>query len=288
MITGAGRQILDKQQKLQARQELQGHLELVALLQARLNDYQPGTPSGLENLIELFLTHPLQAPHWRQLARSGQILLRRDRAGAALASEVDTFLAQVAELLIPVEIKPPPPYRDYSHQARQAASLVCPQDTGFGGARSAIRVDPHLWRSPQPSQEDLAHLQERGLKLVVNLREENPVSHTHCGQLGLDYHYLPVPDQKVPRLDQVLEFLRVVQERGPALVHCWAGRGRTGIFVACYRIWRGVEPEQALGQTDSEGLNRGMRDHQREWVRAHALSILSHPADPGHRHRTLD
>ncbi len=127
-----------------------------------------------------------------------------------------------------------------------------------------LKVDPWLYRSPQPRAEALQEIQR-----VVNLREESELSKTMCQQLGLSYLWLPVPDMQTPELGQVLQFLQLFQEPQTTLVHCYAGQGRTGLFVACYRIWRGMEVELAIATTDQEIGSRGMRPHQPGWVREH-------------------
>lgn len=139
---------------------------------------------------------------------------------------------------------------------------------------SHVQVDAGLFRSPQPRLTALEHLKsQHGLTGVVNLREESQDSQALCAQAGLDYHWIPVEDMQVPRVEQVQEFLERVTS-GVTLVHCWAGQGRTGLFVACYRIARGWEVTAAIEGTDQEIYSRGMREGQREWVRHWASAIL--------------
>ena len=138
----------------------------------------------------------------------------------------------------------------------------------------AVQVDEWLWRSPQPRRGlGIEELRARGVTAICNLREESRESERYCHELGLAYHYIPVPDMSVPRLSQVQEFLDIFLGTTRCLVHCWAGQGRTGLFVACYRIARGMEAEEAVALTDKEIRARGMRPHQRQWVleRAHLL-----------------
>ncbi len=268
MTSQAARRIIAKQQLLDARLELHKDAGLLDLLQTRLGQYLPGDVASLGRLVEVFAAHSLYAERWRELGRVGGALLERDVRGEARADEVDAYLAGCADLLVPVDPKDVPAYRD-------ATPVPVP----------ARKVDAWLYRSAQPRENDLAEVLSMGVKLVVNLREETPQGvdspeSQMCVKLGLDYHRIPVTDQQTPAFEQVLEFIEVVEARGPALVHCWAGRGRTGLFVACYRLWRGVDLEEAIRISDGEAVSRGMRDTQRDWVRANAHRVPRGPAPP--------
>jgi len=129
------------------------------------------------------------------------------------------------------------------------------------------KVDERLWRSGQPKLLDVADNKALGLGALVNLREEAKDSGDYARELELGYLHIPVPDQQCPAPRQVEQFLEFMRDfPGLVLVHCHAGQGRTGIFVACYRIAQGVAPEEAVRVTDAEIRMRGMRPHQREWV----------------------
>ncbi|MCW5871649.1 MAG: dual specificity protein phosphatase family protein [Candidatus Eremiobacteraeota bacterium] len=138
------------------------------------------------------------------------------------------------------------------------------------------RIDGQLWRGPQPDLETLRTLQRQGLNTVFNLRPECHDSAGLCRQLGLTYHYLPVQDMSVPELPQVYGFLeQFADPRTVALVHCFAGQGRTGLFTAAYRVFRGYTPEQAIWETNQETGRKGMRPCQNRWILENSSCILS-------------
>lgn len=137
------------------------------------------------------------------------------------------------------------------------------------------QVSPKLFRSPQPEFEDVITLKGRGIKAIVNLREEATESSFYAGQAQMEYLYLSVVDWQLPTIDQVKQFYDFVEDFGPALVHCAAGIGRTGTFVACYRIIKGMGVEEALELTNEETPLEGvtMNEIQCDFVREFAREL---------------
>jgi protein-tyrosine phosphatase len=139
-----------------------------------------------------------------------------------------------------------------------------------------LQVSAALYRSPQPDFEDLLRLKSHGISAVVNLREEAVESEFFARQAGLKYLHLAVVDWSLPSLEQVNEFLDFLEseQHRPALVHCAAGVGRTGLFVACYRIRQGLEVEAAIKLSNGESplpgvtMNAAQQDFVRKFARA--------------------
>lgn len=135
-----------------------------------------------------------------------------------------------------------------------------------------LQVSPKLFRSPQPDFEDFLAMKSRGINSVVNLREEATESSFFARQAQLGYLYLPVVDWQLPDDEQVQQFIDFVELSGPALVHCAAGVGRTGTFVACYRTSKGMNVEEALTLTNHETplpgvtMNQIQYDFVRGWA----------------------
>ena len=134
-----------------------------------------------------------------------------------------------------------------------------------------MQVSVDLFRSPQPDFEDLIALKARGIKSVINLREEAAESEFFSRQCGMNYLHIGVVDWSLPSIEQVATFIQFLADEAnrPALIHCAAGVGRTGTFVACYRIAQGMAAEDALRISNSESPLQGvtMNTLQQDFVR---------------------
>lgn len=99
-----------------------------------------------------------------------------------------------------------------------------------------------------PFEEDLEDLRYYGIDLVVTLTElplePSPEAH---GLAGLHF---PIPDMGAPfpkeAADLVDTILRRMDDGETVLVHCRAGKGRTGTILACCLVAMGKKPAQAL------------------------------------------
>lgn len=127
-------------------------------------------------------------------------------------------------------------------------------------------VTPTLSRSSQPHERWIQSLKERGFRSVVNLRAEDNSEAPIVRGNGMVAKHIPVVDHQLPTMDQVREFLDFATraENQPVLVHCQAGKGRTGFFVAAYRISvQGWSVDDAL----AEGVDHGMSRSKGEMLR---------------------
>lgn len=106
-------------------------------------------------------------------------------------------------------------------------------------------VSPGLDRSSQPTTSWIqslanAEVRERPFQAVVNLRGEAGANGEAPAvrDAGMTPLNIPVIDGTAPTRDQAIQFLAFVTDPAnqPADVHCHAGQGRTGTFVATYRM----------------------------------------------------
>ncbi|HVJ47209.1 MAG TPA: tyrosine-protein phosphatase [Luteolibacter sp.] len=95
------------------------------------------------------------------------------------------------------------------------------------------RVDHKVWRSSQPEKEQVAEMEEAGIKEVLNLRsyhsDDELAGHLKCHHVRMDAGNL--------NDESMFEALSIlVNAKEPIVVHCWHGADRTGAVVALYRM----------------------------------------------------
>lgn len=101
------------------------------------------------------------------------------------------------------------------------------------------QIDDYLFRGGQPGKRDFSYLASRGIKTVINLRDdEEGYEKDAVLAAGMKYVHIPMSDKSLPSGDPASEFLKTVNDRGngPFYVHCAGGRHRTGAMVAIYRF----------------------------------------------------
>jgi len=94
-----------------------------------------------------------------------------------------------------------------------------------------------LYRGAQPSEKGIHYLADNGIRTVVNLRDDPQKWEKQAVEkAGMQYVWIPSTASKAdPKVvDKFLTTMR--QGDTPVFVHCKAGRDRTGLNVAAYRI----------------------------------------------------
>ncbi len=99
---------------------------------------------------------------------------------------------------------------------------------------------------------NLAALKGEGWGVIVSFECEllQPEDVKEIRALGLEHHLMCVVDFGPPTMDQLFAFNELVdaklKEGKKVLTHCYAGRGRTGTFLASRLVWRGESVEDAV------------------------------------------
>lgn len=139
-------------------------------------------------------------------------------------------------------------------------------------------VEPNvLYRSGQPDTDQLEALRdEYGIKTILIVRKGDsrrvPEEVEHAESLGMKVVRIPI-ESRVPLTDdEVRRFFQCVDDPAnhPVLVHCSAGRHRTGYLCAMYRIERqGWSLEKALEEMLSFGFDRESQTAVEKQLRAY-------------------
>ena len=147
------------------------------------------------------------------------ILPRRWRAGLAvlLLSMASVALAQ-----------PQPQPETASPQAVAARHIG-----NFG------KVNDTYYRGDQPKGDDYLALASLGVRTVIDLRNDfEPDEQKLVESAGMKYNRIPLSASRNPTEAEVRHFLELVNDPAnqPVYVHCKAGRHRTGVMTAMYRL----------------------------------------------------
>jgi protein tyrosine/serine phosphatase len=138
-----------------------------------------------------------------------------------------------------------------------------------------------LYRGAQPDEAGIKALKEKGIRTVVNLRDDfNPAEKRWVEAAGLNYVQIPSNafhpvDADVrkflammaklkkttppPETDTGRVVVAAAPKPEPVFVHCAVGRDRTGLFVAAYQI--------ALNHYETDAALKEMNDygHESTW-----------------------
>jgi DSP-PTPase phosphatase fused to NAD+ Kinase len=105
------------------------------------------------------------------------------------------------------------------------------------------RVSAEVSRGQRPDAAKLAVLSASGHGATINLCAEmdgGDAPAIVAAGLGavLRTHHVPVTDMEPPTVQQLTVILDLLAVPGaePTYVHCEAGKGRTGVVIACYRM----------------------------------------------------
>lgn len=137
-----------------------------------------------------------------------------------------------------------------------AAALPPPGALPAAGLERFYRVDAGVFRSAQPSAAQFLELQQRwGIRSVIKLNSDS--EGLDVVPPGMKVYYHPIDAFGEPSREQLAAIARDLDTAaGPVLVHCEAGRDRTGIVIALYRVRHGSAPADAWAEAMRFGFRR--------------------------------
>lgn len=152
-----------------------------------------------------------------------------------------------------VRVNAGPPPGDLTNTERAPAIKLTQK-----GIPNFGQVSPTLFRGGQPSADGIEALKQRGVDIVVNLREPDDREEAMVKKLGMQYVSIPT-HCPFPKDEIYARFLKVIREHPgrKVFVHCRLGKDRTGMAVASYRMAeQGWSPEDAMNEMRAFGFNR--------------------------------
>jgi hypothetical protein len=120
------------------------------------------------------------------------------------------------------------------------------------------KVDAGLTRGSRiDDPQGYTKLAQQGFKGIVDLTLEGTNDAKGAPAAGLNALNVKILDNSAPTTAQMKHFLDFATnpKNSPCYVHCEAGKGRTGVATACYRMAvDGFTPEQAISEGKKFGL----------------------------------
>ena len=143
------------------------------------------------------------------------------------------------------------------------------------------RMDDRFFRGARPDVDDYTALAELGVQTIIDLTDNSrQYEEPAVKAAGLRYINIPMEDKSYPSMDQINQFLKVVDDpaTGKFFVHCAGGRHRTGVVGAVYRFnhdkW---SLDQALAEMDQYEFGSGYgHGKQRDFVMDYWKQLQSH------------
>ena len=134
------------------------------------------------------------------------------------------------------------------------------------------QMDDRFYRGARPEEKDYKALAALGVKTIIDLTDNSrEYEQPAVEAAGLRYVNIPMVDKSYPSMEQVNQFLSVVNDpaTGKFFVHCAGGRHRTGVVGAVYRFnhdqWN---LEQVLAEMDRYEFGSGFgHGKQKDFVK---------------------
>ncbi|MHB8260019.1 MAG: fused DSP-PTPase phosphatase/NAD kinase-like protein [Bacteroidia bacterium] len=103
------------------------------------------------------------------------------------------------------------------------------------GFHNLYKVDEEMYRSEQPTANEMFLLDSMGIKTLINLRQIHTDT-KEAKKTAIGLVCIPMSAFTISYTDIVVGMKAIMQAKKPILVHCKYGSDRTGCIIAIYRI----------------------------------------------------
>jgi len=142
-------------------------------------------------------------------------------------------------------------------------ALALPAFSGSSvpGIHNFYKVNEHVYRGAQPTEEGFKYLAKIGVKTVIDLRgvgEGRMNEASVVTAAGMTYINIPMTGLTPPTEAEITRILGILEDgtTGPVFVHCQRGADRTGAVIASYRIDHdGWDNHRALKEAMANGMS---------------------------------
>jgi len=146
------------------------------------------------------------------------------------------------------------------------------------GIKNFWEVEPGLYRGAQPTKQGYETLKKLGVKTIVNFRKDRSVKKERVWAEKEGVRFISLPwrsrDHYSPQL--LYAFLEIAgnPKDRPLFVHCKAGRDRTGLMMAAYRMYHdGWSESQAYSEMKRLGYHRSRYPQLKQDIHRIALDL---------------
>jgi len=134
------------------------------------------------------------------------------------------------------------------------------------------QMDDRFFRGARPDENDYPALAALGVQTIIDLTDNSKEYEQPAVEAaGLRYINIPMEDKSTPSMEQINQFLKVIDDpaTGKFFVHCAGGRHRTGVVGAVYRFTHDKwNLDQALAEMDQYEFGSGYgHGKQRDFVK---------------------
>jgi len=134
------------------------------------------------------------------------------------------------------------------------------------------QMDDRFFRGARPDEDDYPALAALGVQTIIDLTDNSKEYEQPAVEAaGLRYINIPMEDKSYPEIEQINQFLKVIDDpaTGKFFVHCAGGRHRTGVVGAVYRFTHDKwNLDQVLAEMDQYEFGSGYgHGKQRDFVK---------------------